>query len=174
MSKRKIIREKIKSLLMGKTDCLDRIYENRIAAYWPGKMPAISIYTKSESAEIFNVAPRKYKRKINVSIEVIFEVKEDSIDDQMDLICDQIENVLHQDDTLEGVADQFIYTGTTYNLFPEDDEKIHAMARIDYEAHWASYHGIDPETLPIIRKHHTNIKANDNIIENEISLEGII
>lgn len=174
MNKRKLIREKVKELLINNTDCSSRVYENRFTAYWPGKMPAISIYTMSESAEIYNVAPRKYKRKISLAIEIIFEAKEDSIDDQMDLVCSQIEAILHTDDTLGGLSDEVIYQGTRFNIVQEDDGQVHSMARMEYEVHYASYHGIDPETLPIIRKHHANIKANDNIVESEIALDGTL
>lgn len=169
MSKRKIIREKIKSLLINKTECNDKVYENRIAQWWPEKLPAISIYSRSESSEIWNVAPRKYKRKINISVEIV-HVASDDIDDKLDLICDQVEAILNGDDTLQGVCDDVIYQGTQLSIV-EDAKELFAVAKLDYEVTYASYHGINPNDLPQINEHHTTVKAGENLIESNVTLQ---
>lgn len=168
MSKRKIIREKIKSLLLNNTDCVDKVYENRIAQWWPKNLPAISIYSSSESSEIWNVAPRKYKRKVNISVEII-QVASDDIDDKLDLLCDQVEIILNGDDTLQGVCDDVIYQGTTLSIV-EDGENLFAVAKLDYEVTYASYHGINPDSLPQINEHHTSIKSGENLVESTVTL----
>jgi len=169
MSQRKIIREKIRDLLLDKTTCGTKVFENRMDQWWPENLPAISIYTRNETAEIWNVAPRKYKRRLSLSIEIVAKAS-GNVDDSLDLICDEVEAVMHGDDTLGGTCDDVVYQSTSISIV-EDGEKLFSVARMDYEISYASYHGVNPATLPEIKKHHYELKSGESKIESDITLE---
>lgn len=166
MSKRKEIREKIKSMLIGKTICGDNVFENRLLKWREERFPAISIYTQSESSEIKNVSPRLYKRRLNLAIEII-AFADDNIDDYMDALADEVEALLHQTWDLEGVADNFIYLGTQVGI-AYDGAKPYACAKLEYEAQYSSIHAVSSESLPDLLNISNTIKSGENEIVSEI------
>lgn len=168
MSVRKAIREKIKSMLIDKTICGPNVFENRLMKWREEHFPVISIYTQSESSEIYNVSPRKYKRKLNVAIEII-AFADDNIDDFMDGIATQVEDVLHTTWDLEGVAENLIYLGTQIGVAYEG-AKPYACAKLEYEVQYTSLHGVSREELPDLLEISNKIISGDSEIVSEIDL----
>ena len=102
------IRDAAKTLLAGNTTAGVRVYDSRTAPMWNGPqglaaiMPFILVYTRDERSEIFNEAPREYKRTVRLAIEI--GACGDDADDQIDAIARQVEKLLLESETLAGTA----------------------------------------------------------------------
>lgn len=120
MSARTKIRQKIFERLIDKTGAAERVYQNRIRQLWPEELPAILIYTRSETARDFDSAPRSIERELQVAVEVVAAADE-SLEDTLDEIAEQVENRLIGDDTLGGVCSDIILTGTEMSVAGEGE-----------------------------------------------------
>lgn len=101
MHQRKQIREAIAALLLNETAAGDRVYRSRIRPAHQDKLPCILVYSNSEEVEIFNEAPRKYRRILTSTIEIQAKANED-LDETLDEIAEDVEHALHQDHALVG------------------------------------------------------------------------
>lgn len=125
---KKTIRKKIVELLRGNTDAGSRVLPNASIFPSDGELPVILVYPRSESVSEYARAPRELERTLDVAIEVIAKGPEDnpdlatpaqgekSLEDILDDIAEQIEEIMHKDDSLGGVADESIYTNAEYEF----------------------------------------------------------
>ncbi len=142
------IRQKITSLLVGKTNCGTRVFENRVTPLWqgPGKLPAIIVYADKEEAEIHAVAPRTYKRTLSVTIEV-HDSQNESTDESLDAVSAQIENVLESNADLDGSINDLRYVSTEILVLGEG-QKFTGAARMLFLAEYFSDEGTEvPDAL---------------------------
>lgn len=100
MTNRSEIRKKLVAILKDNTECADRVFANRARQLWPEELPAILIYTRTETSTEFESSPRSLKRDLRIAIEVVSKADED-VDDELDRISQQVENLIHADDTLQ-------------------------------------------------------------------------
>jgi len=135
---RKDIRTKVLSIIKaavsefgGVSDpALGRVFENRMKPMWEVEMPAANIYTKNESAEIFNVAPREYKRTLNLFLDVYVKA-DDAADDTIDLLTRKIEKALFVNETLDDVVSDTVLGDTEIEL-DVDGRSVQALARMTW------------------------------------------
>lgn len=125
---RKLIRDKaVEILKAANTDALLKVYPNRIKPLvcnnFQNELPAIKVFTLTESSEIFNVAPREYKRSVQLAIEIVDEAN-DSIDDSLDQIGRQVELALLNNNLMDSVCNDIHYTSSTVGLREEGDSNI--------------------------------------------------
>ena len=170
MSQRILIRNKIKEMLIAKTLCGNNVTQNRFHKWREEKLPAISIYTLSETSEVWNVAPREYKRKLAIAVEIL-TIADDNIDDRLDEIAQQVENVLNTDISLGGVCDNVFFQNTVVGFVPDGTgSDLLACAKLEYEIVYTSFHGINPDTLPDFTSVKTVIKTGVEEIETITNL----
>lgn len=113
------IREKVTELLTGVTAAGARVYPTRTRPVWNGQLPAIAIYTETEEAEVYDEAPRRYKRTLTLAIE-LYASDKDNCDDVLDALSNQVEALMDGADTLglEGVND-VVYAGAEMSVVGE-------------------------------------------------------
>ncbi len=111
---RKQIREKIAALLVNETIAGARVFETRTTPIWEADLPAITVYTESESCAVFDY-PRRYRRNLTLAVEVFAEAN-DNLDDTLDTLSAQVEDLLTTDESLGGLVNDTQITGTEVNL----------------------------------------------------------
>jgi len=114
---RQQIREQVGSTLTGLTTTGANVFQTRVYPLENTNLPALVIYTKSETSEPLVIsANRIMSRELQLIIEVY--VKQTSnFDDEVDKICKEVEIALSGDTTINGLAkDSFIQsTEIEYN-----------------------------------------------------------
>ena len=114
---RQQIREQVGSTLTGLTTTGSNVFQTRVYPLENTNLPALVIYTKSETSEPLVIsANRIMSRELQLIIEVY--VKQTSnFDDEVDKICKEVEIALSADTTINGLAkDSFIQsTEIEYN-----------------------------------------------------------
>jgi len=111
MHPRKQIRDKIVTLLIGKTDAAANVFPSRVRPIEEESLPTLQVYANSESVSIWQEAPREYERKLSLSIQITAKAN-DSLEDTLDHIAEQVEDLLRQDHTLGELCRDVILTGT--------------------------------------------------------------
>lgn len=102
-------------------NCVRSFSKNRFDPTWEkSELPAINIYTLQETAEIFEVAPRRLKRTLTLAVEVIVQ-SDDKADDILDQLSLAVENSFAENDTLNCTASDCVMTSTDLIQKPEGD-----------------------------------------------------
>jgi hypothetical protein len=126
---RKLIRDAAVGKLLAQTDAGSKVYANRIKPFtsngWTSELPAIVVYTMDEQAEIFNAAPREYLRTVQLVVE-IQAAADESLDDVLDNIADQVERAMLRDDTLAGTVNNLLLVRSRMALRDEGETLIGA------------------------------------------------
>lgn len=110
MHVRRQIRDEIISQLDGSTNALDNVWSMRVYPVAKGKLPAIIVYTKEESAENETIGDPTSVRDLVAVVEIYVKQQTDP-DREIDLITEQIEGILGIDNDLNGVAKFIEYQG---------------------------------------------------------------
>jgi len=98
----KAIRTALRDALLNRTNAGDRVSTNRADPHWQDQLPAIVIYTGSESVERDQAAPPAYRRVARVIVEMAVEHSEvgPGPDDLVDDLAEQVEQVFFEDPEL--------------------------------------------------------------------------
>lgn len=151
---RQKIRDAIKDLLIDNTNPWpwgDRVYTSRAnpLQHNPNPraggshMPYVLIYTRTESSEIVNDAPREYRRTVQVEVAVVAASGPD-VDDELDDYAYIVERLVMNSDTLgvddEGciIADDVRLVSSVLATAGEGSEEIGAIG-ITFEADYYEY-----------------------------------
>lgn len=170
-SERQLIREALLEMLEGNLEGVKLLKANRYLPIWNSDdlLPAVLIYTRSESAEIFVAAPRQYKRTIQLAIEIVAYAN-DKLDELLDKITRDIEKLIFVDDTLKGTANDCILTGIESDLNVDGERPIGAnrlLFDVTYltfapeEQRLKDFEGVDFEI---------NTEEGDAIIEGSVDI----
>lgn len=135
---RKAIRHAITDVLLGNTDAGANVFPSRILPVWATELPYIAVYTRDETAEIFNESPRELKRVVSVAIEIGGRADE-SLDDVLDDLAQQVERIMSENQTLGDVASNVLLTRTDIALADEGQQK-HGGCVMTYEV---TYYTLD-------------------------------
>jgi len=154
-SKRQKIREAIATILVAAaTPAANRVYENRARPLWDktffSQLPAILIYTTREGLELFSVAPREYKRTLEVAIEVVAS-GDSEVDDTLDTITAQIEaalniNILPDPDAPECPLNDDMVLTSIELMLKDEGQGIAGSARLLYDV---IYYAQAPEAVAL-------------------------
>jgi hypothetical protein len=120
MSTRANVRRKLVELLKDKTDAADRVFQNRARQLWPEELPAILVYSRSETAREFDTAPRSIERELQIAVEIVAAADEE-LDETLDALAEQVERRLMGDDTLGNLCSDIILTGTEMSISGEGE-----------------------------------------------------
>lgn len=101
---RQLIRANIVNTLVGNTSAGSNVFQTRYYPIEQGKLPAIAVYTMSESTEYATISyPRRQNRTLSVGVE-IFASASSNLDNTIDALAVQIEELLQVDPTRGGYA----------------------------------------------------------------------
>lgn len=104
-SQRRQIREAFRSVLIAaETSCGDHIEENRVRPFRHKQLPAVSLFTQSESVAVNSEGPRLYVRECEVIVNLVVDGERD-VDDEADRICDELEAAIEGPDLVSMVAE---------------------------------------------------------------------
>ena len=141
---RKQIRDRLETILTSGVSLVQRrVFGSRIYPLTAPQLPAIAVYTASESSNLQTMGLRTQMRDLSVSIDVYVMVN-DKFDDDIDDLCVQIEQTIAADYTLNGLAKDTILTGTEID-FDGEAEKPIGVARLTYSIRYVTSIG-DVET----------------------------
>lgn len=134
--KRKLIRHALVAMLTTEdddgifpTDAEDRVFPNRTSALFSSELPAIGVYTFSESVETMNEAPRVYMRRPSIAIEIVAKDNDD-LDDVLDDISAQVEyamlnaGYLPDEDGAETLDGKIDLGGTEQTIVEAAERKV--------------------------------------------------
>ena len=139
MSKqRKEIWTKVVKILKGRR-LADNIVGCRSVATWNDNLPAISVYPVSEDVEELDQSPRRMKRTIDLLIEVKVKGKdEQDAAECLDDLCDDIENCLTIDDSIDCLADDILLKTARFEYDSEGSSNI-AFAGLVFSVEYYKY-----------------------------------
>jgi hypothetical protein len=122
LHERQAIREAIVSQLVGvapafRTDARDRVFKSRQSPLRSVELPAINVYTESESIRpgSESTAPRELTRTVTVAIEAWVKASE-NVDDALDALALQIETAMDLDLELSDTAFQSVLTSAEIGI----------------------------------------------------------
>lgn len=117
-SQRKAIRYAVADLLVaGNTSADDRVARTKKTPWRSKELPAISVYTVSESVAVdaSRSLPRVLNRNLDVTVEGTLKLTDD-IDDALDDFAEEIEAVMKADPTFGGAAVDSILSDTSFSF----------------------------------------------------------
>lgn len=118
------IRQKIKELLKDKTEAGRNVFISRTTNLDHEELPAILIYPNTERVDVFNSAPKDYKRTFACKIEIVgATASDDELDLQLETIAEQIEFLIEVNETEDKyfgkLIDSLMLTGSQYTFTGE-------------------------------------------------------
>lgn len=133
-AQRKAIRQSLAAILKNAaTAAGDRVFSSRSTPIFESELPAILVYTRSESVELFAESPREYKRTVTVVIEAVAETTGENLDDQLDDVGQEIEAALAVDHTAGDTVSELTLSGSDL-LVDRDGEKYQGAVKLEYQA----------------------------------------
>ena len=141
---RKQIRDRVQSVLAsGASLAQRRVYASRVYPLTESQLPAIAVYSASESSDLQTMGLRTLMRELSLSVEVYVRVNE-KFDDDIDALCVQIEEAIEADYPLNGLVKDTLLSGTAID-FDGEAEKPVGVARLTYTIRYVTSIG-DVET----------------------------
>jgi len=141
---RKTIREYFGTQLTGLTTTGSNVFESRVYPMQAGKLPAILIYTTTESSEEVAFSSRRVQNRV-LSVEVQGFVRAISnFDDTLDLIAKEVEVAILDDPSLGGLAINTELTNTQADYSGEGEQPVGTI-RLTFDVQYRTETG-QPET----------------------------
>lgn len=138
---RKQIREYFGTQLTGLTTTGANVFQSRVDPMVSAKLPAIIIYTTSESSEEVSFsAKRIQQRSLTVNVEGYVRAVT-NFDDTLDLISEEAEIAILDDTTLGGLAINTELTGTDIT-YSGDGEQPVGTIRLTFEVQYRTETGV--------------------------------
>lgn len=135
--KRKAIRKKVVALLKDAVDVGGRVEAQRPLPVWlqslassGGELPACAIYFNTESAEHRGSAPRWYRRKMALHVEVLHNSGVKDLADFLDDRAYEVEFALLRDETLGGLVNWCSLSETLPMVYDYEGESNVASIRL--------------------------------------------
>ena len=121
---RQQIREKLGTTLTGLTTTGSNIYESRVYPLENINLPALVIYTKSETSEPIVIGTdRVMSRELSVVIEGYVKATS-NFDDTIDTISKEVEQAIAADRTLDGLAKDCYLESTEIEYTGEGEKPL--------------------------------------------------
>ena len=134
---RKQIRDKVASILKSNVGLVKRrVYTTRVHPLNDTNLPAISVYTGSETSQRMNLGVTDVIRQLALEIDVY--VRETSkFDDDVDAIAVQVEEAMAGNFTLDSLA-KFVVLTSTQIQFDGDADQILGVAKLTYSVEYVT------------------------------------
>jgi hypothetical protein len=126
---RKTVRNAVINLLFDVDEFYGRVYSSRVYPVQPSELPCAIVHTDTENSEpMYEGGSREYSRQITLAVEIICYGGDDEVDD----LCSLAEQVIENDQTLDGFA-QDCYLASTQITQSGDNQKPTVVARLEYQ-----------------------------------------
>lgn len=134
---RKSIRDNITTALTGLTTTGSNVYQTRFYPLAEAKLPALTVYTKSEATEYGTInPPRTQMRTLEVTVEA-YVSGNSGVDDTLDTIAVEVEEALATDVTRGGNAKDTLITSFDAD-FSGDGENPVGVGRFSIQVVYVS------------------------------------
>ena len=121
---RQQIRERAGTVLTGLTTTGSNVFETRIYPLENTNLPALVIYTKSETSEPVVIgSARELLRELEVVVEGYAKATT-NFDDTIDTICKEVEEAIAADPTLNSVAKDAFISSTEIDFNSEGEKPL--------------------------------------------------
>lgn len=121
---RQQIREKINTTLTGLTTTGSNVYQSRVYPLENINLPALIIYTKSETSEPIVIGiDRVMSRELSVIVEGYVKATS-NFDDTIDTISKEVEEAIAADKTLDGLAKDCYLESTEIEYTGEGEKPL--------------------------------------------------
>jgi hypothetical protein len=138
---RKQIREYFGTQLTGLTTTGANVFESRVYPMQSAKLPALLIYTTSESSEESAFSKKRVMdRTVNVQVEGFVRTIT-NFDDTLDLIAEEVEVALLDDPTLGGLAINTVLTSTEATYSGDSEQPVGTII-LTFEVHYRTETGV--------------------------------
>lgn len=169
-NKRAMIRRAFADFLIGKTPAGDKVFTSRVRTFSDIELPVINIRAERESAEIFNQAPRIYKRTLEIYIEVTARAKQ-NVDDVLDSLMAGIELLIDSEDLfapLDIEVSEIEFKESSILLQGQDATQLSGVGSLRYDVEYYTTAGAQATGL----MDYTSIFAdfNDGEIQAEFNI----
>lgn len=156
-NRRKEIRNGFVQHLLGKTMAEERVFPNRIRHISEDELPLISVQTGEENVDIFDQAPRRYRRTLEVSVECYVKNVE-HVDQMLDNLLFEIETAFDTEDrfNLIDVVDEVIYNGSNIAKHGGEAVQESGYGVVRYTVIYFTWAGARTEFLDELRTVHGN------------------
>jgi|TARA_R110001583_G_scaffold80041_1_gene215431 hypothetical protein len=125
------IRNQVVTQLTGLTTTAARVFDSRVYPLEDANLPALLIYTKSETSEPIEIGTnRTSERLLSLNIEAYVK-STTNFEDTLDTICKEVEQAIAADPTLSGKAKD-CYLESTEIEFNAEGEKPLAFATLTF------------------------------------------
>lgn len=138
---RKQLRKNLLFILKGRTDAKSCVFFNRSKLNWQENLPAINMYFRGEP-EISeqSQAPREMKRILQLEVEVVADGNSDEqTSDQLDDLCEQIEDLLSLDDTIGNCASDITLSSISDIESVSEGSKTTMATKLTYRIEYYTY-----------------------------------
>jgi hypothetical protein len=126
---RKQIRDAAATVLGNLTTTSTRVYPSRVHELQDNELPGLRLYTQNEDIEPMTMGP-SLMRNLELVVEACVK-KSDTYDDDMDLVCKEVEVALAAAATLSGKCKDVILRRTEIE-FDDKGEKPVGVARMTF------------------------------------------
>lgn len=113
-----------------------RVYTTRVHPLNEANLPAISVYTGSESSERYNVGVTDINRTLSLEID-IYVRETGTFDDDVDAIAVQVEEAMAGDFTIGGLVKSSVLISTAIQFDGEADQ-ILGVAKLTYQVRYVT------------------------------------
>lgn len=112
---KRAIKLAVKELLKGKTEARDNVSVFQSVPTQIEEIPAILIYMTTEDIDVFEEAPKLYKRTPTLTIECLLDGdNDDELDERLEKMGELVETFMDSDVTLGGLINKLALTSTAY------------------------------------------------------------
>jgi hypothetical protein len=118
---RETLRDLVHTLLDGNTVASNRVYRARSEQFVEGNLPAIAIFTPSETGEaIASDGPPAFRMSVEILIRVQVEAATDDLaSSSLDALCEQVEDLLLQDNAFLSAVSRVTGLATNVAVSPD-------------------------------------------------------
>lgn len=118
------IRNQVVTQLTGLTTTAARVFDSRVYPLEDANLPALLIYTKSETSEPIEIGTnRTSERLLSLNIEAYVK-STTNFEDTLDTICKEVEQAIAADPTLSGKAKDCYLESTEIEFNAEGEQPL--------------------------------------------------
>lgn len=102
-------------------------------------LPAILIYSTTETVRRFDESPKRYERTLTVNIECLDSGNnDDDMDMRLEIIAERVEALMESDETLGGIANDLELVATNYQQEPDGESPMGSLV-LQYNVEFYQY-----------------------------------
>lgn len=134
---RKQIRDQIASVLASDVSLVSgRVYQSRVYPLHEAKLPAITVYTGSETSSLMVMGAKTLARTASIMVDAYVRATA-NLDDDMDAIAVQIEEAIADDFTVNGLAKDAVLVSTDIDFSGEAEQPV-GVVRLSYAVRYVT------------------------------------